>query len=432
MNGWRPVQHLKGRGASRCSNLQSMSTTLIKNIGLLAGLGDPSKPLRGADLGHLEQLSGAWLLVEGDAIAGYGSMDTCPDTTDVVNAAGCIVLPAWCDSHTHLVFAAGRENEFRDKLAGVSYAAIAARGGGIQSSARAVQEATEEALFAAAWTRLSEITKTGTGAVEIKSGYGLTIESELKMLRVIKKLRERSSVLIKSTFLGAHSVPASFRNDAEGYIRQIIEEMLPVIAAEKLADYIDVFCEDGFFNPDQTTRICKAGMGYGLKPKIHANQLAISGGVQTGVALGAVSVDHLESMDSAAINSLAGSSTIGCMLPGAAFFLRMAYPPAREMINAQCALALGSDFNPGSCPTGNIPLLLSLACVNMRMMPEEAINAATINGAFAMEVNKRAGSIAVGKTANLILTRPMPLLSSIPYYFGSNPVAQVMLNGQWQ
>lgn len=409
-----------------------MSATLIKNIGLLAGMGDPSLPLRGAALGQLEQLSGAWLLVEDDTIAAFGSMDSCPAAGNEVDASGRILLPAWCDSHTHLVFVAGREHEFRDKLAGVSYAEIAARGGGIQSSARAVQEATEDALFAGAWTRLGEITKTGTGAVEIKSGYGLTVAAELKMLRVIKKLRERSSLLIKSTFLGAHSIPALFRNDAEGYIRQIIEEMLPVIAAEKLADYIDVFCEDGFFDPEQTNRICKAGRDCGLKPKIHANQLGVSGGVQTGVAAGAVSVDHLESMDAAAIASLAGSSTIGCMLPGAAFFLRMAYPPAREMIAANCALALASDFNPGSCPTGNIPLLLSLACVNMRMMPEEAINAVTINGAFAMEVNKEAGSIAVGKRANLLLTRPFPSLSSIPYYFGSNPVDRVMLNGHWQ
>lgn len=409
-----------------------MSATLIKNIGILAGIGDPSAPLRGAALAQLEQLSNAWLLVEDDTIAGYGPMDTCPGATTAVDAAGCMLLPAWCDSHTHLVFAAGREHEFRDKLAGVSYAEIAARGGGIQASASAVQAATEEMLFTGAWTRLTEISKTGTGAVEIKSGYGLTVEAELKMLRVIKKLRERSSLLIKSTFLGAHSIPAIYRHDTEGYIREIIEEMLPVIAAERLADYIDVFCEEGFFNPDQTARICRAGIDYGLKPKIHANQLNVSGGVQTGVAVGAVSVDHLESMDDAAIASLAGASTIGCMLPGAAFFLRMPYPPAREMIAANCALALGSDFNPGSCPTGNIPLLLSLACVNMRMMPEEAINAVTINGAFAMGVNKEAGSIAVGKNANLILTRPMPAISSIPYYFGSNPADRVMLRGQWQ
>lgn len=409
-----------------------MSATLIKNIGILAGIGDPSAPLRGAALAQLEQLSNAWLLVEDDTIAGYGPMDTCPGATTAVDAAGCMLLPAWCDSHTHLVFAAGREHEFRDKLAGVSYAEIAARGGGIQASASAVQAATEEMLFTGAWTRLTEISKTGTGAVEIKSGYGLTVEAELKMLRVIKKLRERSSLLIKSTFLGAHSIPAIYRHDTEGYIREIIEEMLPVIAAERLADYIDVFCEEGFFNPEQTARICRAGIDYGLKPKIHANQLNLSGGVQTGVAVGAVSVDHLESMDDAAIASLAGASTIGCMLPGAAFFLRMPYPPAREMIAANCALALGSDFNPGSCPTGNIPLLLSLACVNMRMMPEEAINAVTINGAFAMGVNKEAGSIAVGKNANLILTRPMPSISSIPYYFGSNPADRVMLRGQWQ
>ncbi|MDE3248727.1 MAG: imidazolonepropionase [Bacteroidota bacterium] len=409
-----------------------MSATLIKNIGILAGIGDPSAPLRGAALAQLEQLSNAWLLVEDDTIAGYGPMDTCPGAPTAVDAAGCMLLPAWCDSHTHLVFAAGREHEFRDKLAGVSYAEIAARGGGIQASASAVQAATEEMLFTGAWTRLEEISKTGTGAVEIKSGYGLTVEAELKMLRVIKKLRERSSLLIKSTFLGAHSIPAIYRHDTEGYIREIIEEMLPVIAAERLADYIDVFCEEGFFNPDQTARICRAGIDYGLKPKIHANQLNVSGGVQTGVAVGAVSVDHLESMDDAAIASLAGASTIGCMLPGAAFFLRMPYPPAREMIAANCALALGSDFNPGSCPTGNIPLLLSLACVNMRMMPEEAINAVTINGAFAMGVNKEAGSIAVGKNANLILTRPMPAISSIPYYFGSNPADRVMLRGQWQ
>lgn len=409
-----------------------MAVSLIKNISTLAGIGNPSQPLRGEDLGRVEQISRAWLLVEDDTIAAFGSMENCPAEANAMDANGKMLMPAWCDSHTHLVFAKGRENEFRDKLQGVSYAEIAARGGGIQSSAAAINEASEDQLFASAWSRLEEIARTGTGAVEIKSGYGLTVANELKMLRVIRRLRLQSPLLIKSTFLGAHSVPAAFRQDPEIYIRQIIDEMLPAIAAEKLADYIDVFCEEGFYNPEQTQRICQAGMGYGLRPKIHSNQLHLSGGVQTGVALGALSVDHLEAMDAAAIESLAGSSTMGCMLPGAAFFLRMPFPPARDMIRAGCALALASDFNPGSCPTGNMPLLLSMACIQMRMMPEEAINAATINGAFAMEVNQQAGSIAVGKKANLILTRAMPSLQTIPYYFGSNPVEKLMLGGRWQ
>ena len=340
-------------------------------------------------------------------------------------------MPAWCDSHTHLVFAASRENEFIDKIKGLSYAEIAARGGGILNSARKLNDASEDELFNLAWQRLEELTRLGTGAIEIKSGYGLTVPGELKMLRVIKKLRERSAVTIKATFLGAHTYPVAYKEDHQSYIDQIINEMLPVIAREQLADYIDVFCETGFFSPAETEMICKAGMQHGLKPKIHANQLNLSGGVQTGVALGAVSVDHLETMDEAAIKTLAGSSTIGTLLPTAAFFLRMPFQPARALIDAGCAIALASDFNPGSSPSGNMNLVVNMSCIQMKMLPEEAINAATLNGAWAMECANELGSISPGKKANLIITKPVPSLAYLPYAFGSNLIDQVMIKGQW-
>jgi imidazolonepropionase len=271
----------------------------------------------------------------------------------------------------------------------------------------------------------------GTGAIEIKSGYGLTVEGELKMLRVIRRLREKSGMLIKASFLGAHAIPENFRNNREGYIRLIIEEMLPAINAEKLADYIDVFCDQGFFTPEETLKICKAGKAYGLKPKIHANQLGISGGVQAGVEAGAVSVDHLESMDEEAIRVLSSSSTIGTLLPSAAFFLAMHYQPAREMIKGNCAIALASDGNPGSSPSFNMNFVLALACIQMKMLPEEAINAATINGAFAMELENEVGTIVSGKRANLIITKPIPSLAYLPYSFGDNLTERVMLNGEW-
>jgi imidazolonepropionase len=407
---------------------------LFVNIRHLINVQNPSTPLRGKQLQQLPVLENAWLLVRDEKITGFGPMSDLPSelgSLDTVDLQGGSVLPAWCDSHTHIVFADSRENEFVDKIRGISYAEIAARGGGILNSARKLNETSEDELYQSARNRLSELSHLGTGAIEIKSGYGLTLEGELKMLRVIKRLKQDSSLLIKSTFLGAHSFPEKFRQDHEGYIKLIIEEMLPAIAAEGLADYIDVFCETGFFTPEQTERICLAGMEFGLKPKIHANQLNLSGGVETGVKLGAISVDHLETMDENTINLLGKSDTIGTLLPTAAFFLRMPFQPARELINAGSAIALASDYNPGSSPSGNMNFVISISCIQMKMLPEEAINAATINGAFAMELNNEAGSIAVGKLANLIFTKPIKSVAYIPYAFGSNLIKNVMLKGKF-
>ena len=407
--------------------------TEIVNIGILTGLSSPLKPLRGKELATLPCLTDAYLVVENDRIHSMGSMKDKPSlkVSETVDAGGGIVLPSWCDSHTHLVFAASREEEYVDKIRGLSYAEIAERGGGILNSANRLNQVDEDELFRVSWKRLEEIIAMGTGAVEIKSGYGLTVEGELKMLRVIRRIRESAPIPVKATFLGAHAYPAEYREDHEGYLRLIIEEMLPVIARENLADYIDVFCEQNFFSPAETERICKAGIKYGLKPRLHANQLSLSGGVQTGVGLGAVSVDHLETMDQESIRVLAGSETIGTLLPTAAFFLRMPFQPARELIDAGVAVALASDYNPGSSPSGNMNLVLSMACTGMRMLPEEAINAATINGAFAMEIAGEYGSIAIGKKANLLLTRKVPSLAYIPYAFGANHIERVMVGGNW-
>jgi imidazolonepropionase len=412
-----------------------MASTIFTNIRILVNTRTESHLLYGKDLGELPCIENAWLLVEDDTIAAYGSMEAMPSSyssvKEVVDAKGGLLLPAWCDSHTHIVFAGSRENEFVDKIRGLSYAEIAAKGGGILNSAARLRDTSEDELFLQAWQRLEEISRQGTGAVEIKSGYGLTVESELKMLRVIKKLRERSPLTIKATFLGAHTYPPEFKENHQGYIDLIIDEMLPVIGKEKLADYIDVFCETGFFSPEETANICRAGMEYGLKPKIHANQLNLSGGTQVGVAMGAISVDHLETMDEYAIKTLAASKTIGTLLPTAAFFLRMAFQPARQLIDAGCAIALASDFNPGSSPSGNMNLVLAMSCIQMRMLPEEAINAATLNGAFAMELGDQLGSITVGKKANLLLTRAVPSIAYLPYAFGSPLVSRVMLGGNW-
>ncbi|MEO5681479.1 MAG: imidazolonepropionase [Chitinophagaceae bacterium] len=412
-----------------------MAATLITNIQLLAGTANPAQPLRGKDLATLPFIKNAYLIIEDDQIAAFGSMDdfsAAYKTIATINASGQTMLPAWCDSHTHLVFAASREDEFVDKIKGLTYAEIAARGGGILHSASKLQQATEDELFTSAWKRLEEISRLGTGAVEIKSGYGLTVADELKMLRVIRKLRSASPLIIKASFLGAHTYPLQYKDNHQGYIDLIINDMLPVIAAEKLADFIDVFCENGFFSAEETETICRAGLQYGLQPKIHAHQLNLSGGVQVGVKLGALSVDHLETMDEQAISALAASDTIGTLLPAAAFFLRMPFQPARQLIDAGCATALASDYNPGSSPSGNMNLVLSMACIQMKMLPEEAINAATINGAFAMDVQQQAGSIAVGKKANLILTKPLPSLAYLPYAFGSNLIDKVIINGALQ
>lgn len=405
-------------------------TTLITNIKLLVNTRESNSLLKGEALAELPCIEDAYLVVENGVIVEYGqrsTLNTQPST--VIDANGAMVLPAWCDSHTHLVFAASREEEFVYKIKGMSYAEIAAKGGGILNSARKLNAMSEDELYNLAWNRLQEVIKLGTGAIEIKSGYGLTVDGELKMLRVIKRLKETSPIPVKATFLGAHTYPLEYKENHQAYIDLIINEMLPVIGKEKLADYIDVFCEEGFFSPSETETICKAGMQYGLKPKIHANQLNLSGGVQTGVKLNAISVDHLETMDDDTIQTLAGSNTIGTLLPTAAFFLRMPFQPARKIIDAGCAIALATDFNPGSSPSGNMNLVVAMSCIQMKMLPEEAINAATINGAYAMELQNEAGSITVGKKANLIFTKPVPSLAYLPYAFGSNLIDKVMING---
>ncbi|MDE3252840.1 MAG: imidazolonepropionase [Bacteroidota bacterium] len=407
---------------------------LITNIRQLINVRENPRLLRGKDLAELPLIEQAYLQISGDRISGYGSMDSIDKRIPVQNeetwdAGGAAVLPCWCDSHTHLVFAASREAEFVDKIRGAQYAEIAAKGGGILNSALRLQETDAETLYQQAWLRLQELIRLGTGSIEIKSGYGLTVESELKMLRVIKRLKENSPIPVKASFLGAHTYPLQYVNDHQGYIREICEEMLPVIQSEKLADYIDVFCENGFFSVPEAETVCRAGMAIGLRPKIHANQLHLSGGTQLGVALGALSVDHLETMDAAAIEALAGSDTIGTLLPSAAFFLRMPFQPARALIDSGCAIALASDFNPGSSPSGNMNLVVSLSCIQMKMLPEEAINAATLNGAFAMEMGEELGSITIGKKANLIFTRPIPSVAYLPYAFGTNLIDRVMIKG---
>jgi len=409
-------------------------TTIITNIRQLVNTREESMLLRGKELSTLPCIENAFIIIEDGSIAEYGNMsDLKPQTSNfkqTIDASDQFILPCWCDSHTHLVFAASREEEFVDKLKGMSYEEIAAKGGGILNSAKNLNVISEEELFDISWKRLSEVIKLGTGAIEIKSGYGLSVDSELKMLRVIKRLRERSSILIKSTFLGAHTYPLEYKENHQGYIDIITNEMLPVIAKEKLADYIDVFCEQGFFSPEETETICKAGMSYGLKPKIHANQLNFSGGVEMGIKLGAVSVDHLETVNGNIIDKLAKSETIGTLLPTAAFFLRMPFQPARQMIDAGCAIAVASDYNPGSSPSGNMNLVVAMSCIGMKMLPEEAINAATINGAFAMELQNEVGSITVGKKANLIFTKQIPSFTYLPYSFGSNLIDKVMINGE--
>lgn len=410
-------------------------TVLVTNIKQLVGVREESGLLRSSALAELPVIENAYLLINDGMIAAYGEMKSLgawkDDVKDVVDASGQFVLPTWCDSHTHLVFAASREDEFVDKLKGMSYEAIAAKGGGILNSAQKMESISELALLRKAWGRLEELIRLGTGAVEIKSGYGLSVESELKMLRVIQMLKETSPIPIKSTFLGAHTYPLAYRNNHQGYIDLIINEMLPVIADEELADYIDVFCEEGFFSVEEMEQICKAGLQYGLQPKLHVNQLNSIGGLQKAIQLNAVSVDHLETMTDDDIQQLAQSSTIGTLLPTAAFFLRMPFQPARKLIDAGAAIALASDFNPGSSPSGNMNLVVAMSCIAMKMLPEEAINAATNNAAFAMGLQDEMGSITVGKKANLIFTRSIPSLAYIPYSFGSNLIDKVMIDGEF-
>ncbi|MBV4356140.1 imidazolonepropionase [Pinibacter aurantiacus] len=408
-----------------------MSTTIIKNIAQLLGVREKNVLLRGKSLSELPIIENAYLIIEDGIIADYGKMsDLKTNGANTIDANGAFVLPAWCDSHTHIVFAGSRETEFVDKINGLSYAEIAAKGGGILNSASKLSNTSEDELFNQAWRRLEELSKLGTGAIEIKSGYGLSVDAELKMLRVIKKLKEKSNLAIKATFLGAHTYPVQYKENHQGYIDSIINEMLPGIAKEKLADYIDVFCETGFFSPEEMETICKAGMQYGLKPKLHVNQLNSIGGIEKGIELGAVSMDHLETMAEKDIAAIGASSVIGTLLPTAAFFLRMPMQPARQLINANCAVALASDFNPGSSPSGNMNFVVSLSCIQMKMLPEEAINAATLNGAYAMELQEEVGSITKGKKANLIFTKPISSLAYLPYAFGSNLIDKVMINGE--
>ena len=411
-------------------------TTLISNIKLLVNTREEHHLLRGKELSDLPCIEDAFLIIEDDCIAEYGSMKDVKfriaDFTSHYDAKGKTILPCWCDSHTHLVFAGSRENEFVDKIKGLSYTEIAAKGGGILNSAKMINASSEEELYKQSYKRLQEVIALGTGAIEIKSGYGLSVDGEIKMLRVVQRLKRNLKIPVKTTFLGAHTIPLAYKENRQAYIDLIINEMLPVIAKEKLADYIDVFCEENFFTSQETEMICNAGKKIGLKPKIHANQLSASGGVEVGVKLGAVSVDHLESMNEDAINALANSSTIGTLLPTAAFFLRMPFQPARKIIDSNCAIALASDFNPGSSPSGNMNFVVALSCIQMKMLPEEAINAATINGAYAMELEKEVGSISVGKKANLIITKEIPSLAFLPYSFGTNLIDRVMVGGEWR
>jgi len=406
----------------------------ITNIGHLWGTYDisPINALRGRDLGKLPSISNAFLISRDGKIASFGQMeDLHPDHhMPVIDAHGGHVFPAWCDSHTHLVHATSREKEFEMRLHGSTYEEIAAAGGGILNSANVLRNMDESELYDVCYQRFQQVQKMGTGAIEIKSGYGLDFDSEVKMLHVIRRLKELDEIPVKATFLGAHAFPAEYRNDHEGYIDLIINQMLPYIAGEGLAEYVDAFCDKGFFTPEQTARVMEAAARYGLKPKIHANELAVSGGVQVGVAHHAISVDHLEEMDEASISVLANSETIGTMLPGCAFFLGIPFPQARNMINANAKLALASDFNPGTAPSGNMNMVVSLACIKMKMTPEEAINAATINGAAAMELTSEVGSITPGKLANLIITEPMPSLAYFPYAYGHPPISKVILKGK--
>lgn len=411
-----------------------MSALLIKNIKQLVQVEEETnEPVRGKEMAKLPSIDNAWILIKHGIIEDYGSMDSCPeDPKAVIDASGKLVLPAWCDSHTHLVFADTREEEFVGRIKGLTYEQIAAAGGGILNSAKKLADKSEEELIASATKRLNEIMHLGTGAVEIKSGYGLSVEGELKMLRVIKHLKENHPLTIKATFLGAHAIPADYKQNREEYIRQIIEEMLPVIASEGLADYIDVFCETNYYTPEETSRILEAGKKHGLKPKIHVNQFTSIGGIQVGVENQAISVDHLEVMTEQDKKDLAASNVIPTVLPSCSFFLGIPYAPARELIEANLPLSLATDYNPGSTPSGNIPFVLSLACLRMKLLPEEAINAVTVNGAFAMELQNELGSITKGKKANLIITKPINSINNIPYSFGSNLIETVIINGYAQ
>lgn len=415
-----------------------MSKIFIKNIKQLVQVEDAPKTwVAGADMKNLATIDNAYLAIEDDKIVAFGKMEDWPGITDwrdleVIDADGKMVFPSWVDSHTHIVFAAPREGEFVDRINGMTYEEVAARGGGILNSARKLAGMSEEQLIKDALGRLNEIMWHGTGAVEIKSGYGLSVEAELKMLRVIKKLKALSPLTIKANFLGAHAFPTEYKDDREGYIDLIINEMLPTIKEEGLAEFIDAFCESNYFSVEETERIMEAGIANGLRPKIHVNQFTTIGGVQAGVKYDALSVDHLEVMNDEDIEALKGSKTMPTMLPSCSFFINIPFAPARKMIDAGLPVALATDFNPGSTPSGKMPFVLSLACIKMRMTPEEAINAATINTAYAMGLEQTHGSIAIGKQANIFISKDIPSYGFIPYYFGGNFVDTVILNGKVQ
>jgi imidazolonepropionase len=412
---------------------------LIKNIKGLIGTEDGPKLKRcGSEMAILNSISDAWLLIEDGKISRFGRMSEISENLaqkhfhdiEIIDANGRFVFPSFCDPHTHIVYAGSREQEFADRTGGLSYEEIARRGGGILNSAKKLHETSEDELFNQSIVRINEIIGLGTGAVEIKSGYGLNTEDELKMLRVIRRIKESTMLVVKSTFLGAHAVPGPFRNEREKYIELIINEMIPVVASEELADYIDVFCDDGFFTVDETERILMAGLKYGLTPKLHANEIGNSGGVQVGVKYSALSVDHLERAGEDEIRVLLDSETMPTLLPGSALFLGLTDPPARKMIDAGLPVALASDYNPGSSPSGNMKLVMSLGCMRLKMLPEEAINAVTINSAYAMGISDTHGSIAIGKVANVFITNEMPSYNFFPYAYGSNLIDKVILKGE--
>lgn len=409
------------------------SSVLLRRIKLLGGIQPQGvSRLNGADMAVFPSIENAYLLMEDGIIKSFGPDTECPAERagEVIDCQGKMVLPAFCDSHTHIVFASWRENEFVDRIQGLTYEEIAHRGGGILNSARRLQSATESELYEQALERLHEVIGLGTGALEIKSGYGLTVESELKMLRVIRRLKELNLIPIRSTFLGAHAMPAEFKSNRNDYIRQITEQMLPRIADEHLADYIDVFCDKGFYTVAETDTLLEAGARYGLRPKIHANELDYSGGIQVGVKHRAVSVDHLEYTGPEEIEALQSGSTIATVLPSTAFFLGLPYAPVRSMMDHGLSVALASDYNPGSSPSGSMPFILSLACIKLKMMPEEALNAMTLNGAAALEWGDQMGSITPSKSANLIITRPVSSLAYLPYAFGSSWIDRVIVMGK--
>lgn len=413
--------------------------TLIRNIGQIAGIVEAGAMRKeGVSMSETGTLENAWLLIEDDKIACFGPMSDCPDlpqesgqdSFNVIDADGGFVLPAFCDSHSHIVFAGTREQEFLDKIKGLSYAEIAAHGGGILNSADLLHNTSEDELYRQAMERVNEMIAKGTGAIEIKSGYGLTTQDELKILRVIKRIRENSPAIIKSTFLGAHAVGRAFAGRQSEYVDHVCNEMIPAVAAENLADFVDVFCEEGFFTTEETDRILTSGEQYGMRVKLHANQLAVSGGVQVGVKHNALSVDHLESTTDEEIRVLKGSCTMPTMLPGASFFLRMQYGKALDFINSGLGIALASDYNPGSSPCGDMRFVMSLGCIQMRLTPIQALNACTLNSAYAMGISDVTGSITAGKLANLIITKRIPSLTWIPYCYQTPFIDRVILRGQ--